>query len=120
MQLAGRTTGYIPGTIAAGGTLSNEIILTEYAILGLISEESIVSGTLNFWVSRNSDTDPNHVGYVQVRSLSDGAVRATGTVAGALALGGDDLSFLAPFEYLKIETGAAQTNGLKFYIPVKA
>lgn len=115
-QLSGRQISYIEGTVLAGGTLSNELNLSEYAILGFHAIDSLVAGTLNFKVAEKSSVDSGQ--YNVVRDFQ-GNIKQTGSLSGKVSLAGDDLAFLAPYAYVRIEFGAAQTNGLRFVIPVK-
>lgn len=116
MQLAGRQVSYLPGTILPNGTISNEIDISEYALIGLKTITSMTSGTLQFFVSEKPEAQGGAFG--PVRALS-GGVKESGSLSGIFALDASDLSFLAPYRYLRVVTSVAQASGLAFALPVK-
>lgn len=112
--------GMAQGTIAAGGTLTSEIDLGEWSLTGLISDGNALTGTLTFQVSAFSDNDSVYAeNYVDVRN-SDGSALSVTIAANRAIKGIDIIQALQPYRYVKIKTSAAQTNGAKFYLPVKA
>lgn len=108
------------GTINAAGTLTNELDFGGWSTAGLISDGNALTGTLTFYASPFSDSDTqNTSNYVAIRN-GDGSALAI-TIAANRAISGDEIiQALAPYRYVKIGTSAAQTNGAKFYLPVKA
>lgn len=110
----------LPGTITAGGTLTSELDLGGWSVAGLISDGNALTGTLTFYASAFSDADTqNTSNYVAIRN-GDGTALGI-TIAANRAISGDEIiQALAPYRYVKFGTSAAQTNGAKFYVPVKA
>lgn len=113
--------GLVQGTIAAGGTLTAEIDLGEWSVNGLISDTNLINSTLTFQVSAFSDRDTvNTSRYVDVKN-QDGTNLAIGPVSGAVGVRGDlVVQALAGYRYVKVKAALAQTNGVKFYLPVKS
>lgn len=120
MEISEVRAGLIPGTITAGGTLTSELDLGGWSTAGLISDGSALTGTLTFQVSAYSDNDTRFSSnYVELRN-GDGTALSI-TIAANRAISGDEIiQALASYRYVKIKTSAAQTNGAKFYLPVKA
>jgi len=106
-------TAYV-GTINSGGTLTQEIDLQGFVTNGLIIESGYVTGSLVFRVGHNTGTLRSLVG-------SDGNRVATSSISSAsFALSSEFLKPLAAYRFVQIETSAAQTNGLRIILPVKA
>lgn len=120
MEISGVRPGLLQGTIAAGGTLTNEIDMGGWSSMGLIADGSALTGTLTFQASAFSDNDSVYAeNYVDIRN-GDGSALSI-TIAANRAISGDEIiQALQPYRYVKIKTSAAQTNGALFYIPVKA
>lgn len=112
-------SGLVQGTMTAGGTLTGEIDLAGWSLAGLISDANLINSTLTFQVSAFSDNDQNFAELYADVKKDDGANFAIGPVSGAVAVRSDVLQVLAGYRYVKIKTAIAQTNGVKFYLPVK-
>jgi len=121
VEIAGVRSGLVQGTMTAAGTLTGEIDLSNWSVAGLISDANLINSTLTFQVSPFSDLDTvNAARYVDVKK-DDGSNLAVGPVSGAMAVRSDlVVQALAGYRYVKIKTAVAQTNGVKFYLPVKA
>lgn len=110
VMISGSYSNYAVGTMDPNGTLSNEIDLGASKAIGLVIQ-NFTSGTLEFLVSPYSDSDTYHTSaYSNARTLAAAKI-ATGTLpTGTSALGGDGLTFLAPFRYVKILAQNAQAS----------
>ncbi|MDD5001483.1 MAG: hypothetical protein PHO55_10940 [Thiomonas arsenitoxydans] len=115
-RIIGHRPAVLNGTILPGGTLSSEIDTGEYGVLGLIAATSFTNGTITFRVSNLSDAEGG--AYVSLKN-TDGDDKSFGPVSGTFALTGDDLSCLAPYRYVRIESSIAQSAGVSFILPVK-
>lgn len=116
VSISQRATNSYHGTILPGGTLSSEIDLHGVTKFGLIAIDNFVSGTLAFKVSDKSDAD----GGIYVDLLKVDASRVTtSAVANKFAISSDVLTPLAAYRYVRLETGAAQTNGTAFKLVTK-
>lgn len=120
VMLAGRNYNLLRGTILAGGTLSAEIDLMEFSLIGVIANTNMVNSTLTAYVSAYSDLDSvNAANWVAVKDNSGNAL-TWGPLANMFALSSEKLAFLAPYRYIKIGSAVAQTNGVLLLLPVKA
>lgn len=117
--VSGSRTGIVYGTILAGGTLSQEIDLGEWTLAGLIAETSMVNGTLTFQVSSKPDAEGGT--YVDLRGDQNAVYNpAGGAVSGTFALNTSAvMAALTAYRYVKIKSSIAQTNGVRFALPVK-
>lgn len=120
-EIAEHRTSFIPGTLLAGGTLSAEIDIAGWSQFGLITDANLVNSTLSWQVSRYSDNDSvNASDYVDLVN-ADGSTAGYGPTGSQIAVSGDDVTLaIAPYRYVKLKSAATQTNGVLFYIPVKA
>lgn len=120
MQLAEARTNLFQGTINAGGTLTNEIRLDGFSVIGLISDANLVNGTITFQVSAYSDNDSSHSSnYVDLKD-DTGTTVSVGPTGTQIAVGTDKIvQALSAFRYVKIKTSVAITNGCLFYLPSK-
>lgn len=120
VMIQGHNYNLLHGTIFAGGTLSNEIDLMEFSLIGLIANTNVVNCTLTAYASAYSDLDSvNAANWVIVRDNAGAAV-AWGPLANTFAISGEKLAFLSPYRYLKFSSTVAQTNGVKLLLPVRA
>lgn len=124
VMIDGHYPSYAIGTIPAAGTLSQELDLSSWSMVGLIATNidgeagtGFVTGTLGFYVSPYSQNDDRFTDYVPVKDTSNAAVAMT--VSGRQALKGTDLEFLAPYRYVKLSMSTAQTNGVKLMFILK-
>lgn len=114
------------GTIAAGGTLSSEIEISDYSALTLMSDANLALGTLSFQVAPYSDNDiPADLAGLGVdttplyRDLlgSNGAALAIGPVSGAIAIQSSVISqYLGGHRFVKIKMTPAQASGVHFFL----
>jgi hypothetical protein len=106
-------TAYV-GTINSGAQTTQELDLQGFTVHGLIIETGYVTGSLVFQVGHNTGTLVPLVG-------SDGNRVATSSItSSAFAVSSEVLKPLAAYRFVQIETSAAQTNGLRIIVPVKA
>lgn len=113
-MLVGHATNAFHGTINAAGTLTNEIDVGEYAVLGLVATTTMTPGTLTFQVATASGGT-----YYELKDSSGTAI-SIGPVSGVFAIESGILTKLAPYRYVKIKTSIAQPSGLEFTLPAKA
>lgn len=107
----------IIGTVVAGGTLSNEINLADFGqSAGLITLTSATSAAVTFMVSDKPDSDSGV--YVDLKDAAGNY--SLGTQAGLFAVSGELLKPLAPYRFVRVKFGSAQTTGLRFTFVTKA
>lgn len=104
------------------GTLTNEIDLVGYSIVGLIVTGSMTNGTLGFMVSDLPDV-PNRPGgqagvYRDLKN-ADGSNVTIGAVSGQFAVSGEALKPLAPYRYVRIKSSVAQPSTVTLVLPLK-
>lgn len=112
--LTGHAPNSLHGTITAGGTLTSQIDLMEYSLIGLMTTTSMTAGTLTFYTTATDN------GQLVAIKDSSGTNVSIGPVSGLYALKATDLAFLAPYRYVRISIDRAQASGLEFTLPVKA
>lgn len=117
--IIGHNTNTLTGTIPASGTLTHEIDLMEYSIIGLLCPAGFSPGTLSFQASPTSDFSDTGGQYVDIKSVAGSNVQIGG-VSGGFALRADDLSFLSAYRYVKIKSSVSQGSVVTFHLPVKA
>lgn len=116
VQIAGHYPGFVNGTILTNGTLSEEIPIMDFEMVGLHVGSGWVNGTIGFQVADKSDADGGT--YVDLLA-SNGAAVAVGPVSGGFAISGDVLKPLAPYHYVKVKSSIAQ-DGAVIRIVLKA
>ncbi len=109
------TNQYI-GTILANATLSSEFNVEGYTHFGLQATSSSINGTLGFMVSDK----PDAAGGVYRTLYNNLGVAVSATApSGQFAIGGDALSQLKGYQYIRVSS-TAQTNGLALVLTMKA
>lgn len=112
MFLVGKRPGILPGTINAGGTLSNVIDKSDWDLAGLVVSTTMSLGTITLFAGHDNGT------LYAVKNAS-GADVTIGPVSGTFAVSGVVLEPLRPYRYVAIGVNA-QTNGLRVILPVRA
>lgn len=113
------------GTILAAGTLSSEINLQGYGIVGIQALSSSVNGTLGFMVSDKTDTPAQIVppgspaGVYRTLYNNAGVPVSVTAPSGQFAIGSDQLSALRGYQFIRISS-TAQTLGIAFALSLKA
>lgn len=103
---AGSNTTQIIGTMGTSGTLSEEMDLSGFTQIGLLTDGA-ANGTLNFLVSVQSLALGN-----TYRLLRDnvGAAYAITVPTGSGAMKASDMAVLAPYRYVRLISSVAQTG----------
>lgn len=120
VMISGSYSNYAVGTMDANAVQSNEIDLGASKAIGLVIQ-NLTSGTLEFLVSPYSDSDTRNTSvYTNARTLAAAKIVTGALPTGTSALGGDGLTFLAPFRYVKILASTGQANAPTFTFVMKA
>jgi hypothetical protein len=113
MEITAHRSSQLFGTINASGTATQVLRIDDFTLIGLQATTSMTAGTLTFSAGYVDGT----LGTVRTGT---GATLSIGALSGTWSLSADELSFLAPYRYVRIFTSSAQTNGLQLVVNLKA
>lgn len=117
VMVSGSNYNLLKGTILAGGTLSSEIDLGEYNVMGLLTSSTLILGTLTFMVSALPDAQGG--GYTTLLKADGTDAVSIGPVSANKAFSAVVLAPLFPYRYIRLKTSSTQTNGVALSIPVR-
>ena len=115
MQISERRYLATQGTLNANGTISPQLDLEGFSVLGLMIHDTPAIGTLTF--QAGSGNPANLTWHTIVDNAGDAESL---TLNASVAFGGDSLKFLEPYRYVRMVSSVQQTNGLQFSITMKS
>ena len=122
MSLQTPLNNTVNGTILAAGTLTSEMNIQGYSLLGMIATTDSVNGTLGFQVSDKPTipTSPDQTpGVYRTLYTNLGVPVAVTAPSGTFAISSDALTPLKGYQYVKVLSNPAQTNGLAITLILK-
>ena len=121
MSLQTPLNNTVNGTILAGGTLTSEMNIQGYTLIGLMATTSSVNGTLGFQVSDKPTVpvSPDQTpGVYRTLYTNLGVPVSVTAPSGAFAISSDALTPLKGYQYVKVSS-TAQTTGLAITLILK-